>query len=75
MPSGRNKQAQELDPSSFDAVTGLANIYMHGRRFPEAESELRKVVTAHPELAAAHIQLGRVLAAEGKNDAAIAGAR
>ena len=43
------KQALALDPSSFDAVTGLANIYMHGRRFPEAETELRKVVTAHPE--------------------------
>ena len=65
------KQAVALDPSS-DAVTGLANIYMRGRRLPEAKEYLRKLVAAHPEQAAAHIQLGRVLAAEGKNDDAIA---
>ena len=51
---------------------GLANIYMRGRRFPDAEAALRKVVAAHPEEAAARIQLGRVLAAESKNDDAIA---
>src|SRR6202140_2817031 len=66
------KQALALDPSASDAVTGLANIYMRGRRFPDAEAELRKLIAAHPDQAAARIQLGRVLAAEGKNDEAIA---
>jgi predicted Zn-dependent protease len=33
---------------------------------------LRKLTAAHPEQAMAHIQLGRVLAAESKTDAAIA---
>jgi tetratricopeptide (TPR) repeat protein len=65
------KQALALDPSS-DALTGLANVYMRGRRFPEAEEYLRKLAAAHPDNEAAHIQLGRVLAAEGKTDAAIA---
>jgi tetratricopeptide (TPR) repeat protein len=65
------KAALALDPSS-DALTGLANIYMRGRRFPEAAECLRKLVAAHPEQAAAHIELGRVLAAEDKNDDAIA---
>jgi Flp pilus assembly protein TadD len=65
------KQALALDPTS-DALTGLANIYMRGRRFPEAEEYLRKLVAAHPDEAAAHVQLGRVLAAEGKNEEAIA---
>jgi tetratricopeptide (TPR) repeat protein len=65
------KQALALDPAS-DALTGLANIYMRGRRFPEAEEYLRKLVAARPNEAAAHVQLGRVLAAEGKNDEAIA---
>jgi tetratricopeptide (TPR) repeat protein len=65
------KQALALGPST-DAVTGLANIYMRGRRFPEAEAELRKLVTARPDLADAHIQLGRVLAADGKYEEAIA---
>jgi len=64
------KQALSLDPSS-DALTGLANLYMRGRQFPEAEEYLRKVVAAHPDQAAAHVELGRVLAAEVKNDAAI----
>ncbi len=35
-------------------------------------TRLRKLVAAHPEETAAHIQLGRVLAAESKNDDAIA---
>jgi tetratricopeptide (TPR) repeat protein len=65
------KQALALGPSS-DAVTGLANIYMHGHRLPEAEAELRKLVAARPEQANARIQLGRVLAADGKYDDAIA---
>lgn len=69
------KLALALDSSSEaaanDALTGLANIYMRGRRFPEAEDVLRKLVAAHPEEASTHIQLGRVLAAEGKNDAAV----
>jgi tetratricopeptide (TPR) repeat protein len=65
------KRALALDPAS-DALTGLANIYMHGRRFPDAEAALRKLVAAHPEEAAAHVQLGRVLAAEDKTDDAIA---
>lgn len=65
------KQALAMDGSA-DALTGLANIYMRGRRFPEAEAELRKLVAAHPDQAAARTQLGRVLAAESKNDDAIA---
>jgi Tfp pilus assembly protein PilF len=65
------KQALALDALSSDAVTGLANIYMRGRRFPEAEEYLRKMLAAHSDSAPAHIQLGRVLAAEGKTEAAI----
>ncbi len=65
------KQALALDPNS-EALTGLANIYMHGRRFVEAEEYLRKLVSAQPGYASAHVELGRVLVAEGKNDAAVA---
>jgi tetratricopeptide (TPR) repeat protein len=64
------KQALALDPKS-DALAGLASIYMRGHRFVEAEEYLRKLAAAQPGNAAAHIQLGRVLAAEGKNDAAV----
>jgi Flp pilus assembly protein TadD len=65
------KQALTLDPAS-EALIGLANLYLRGRRFPEAEEYLRKVIAAQPASAAAHIELGRVLAAESKNDAAVA---
>jgi Flp pilus assembly protein TadD len=65
------QQALALDPAS-DAITGLINISMRGRRFPEAEGYLRKLASAHPDDSAAHVQLGRVLAAQGKNEDAIA---
>jgi tetratricopeptide (TPR) repeat protein len=65
------RQAVALDPSS-DAVIGLANLYMRGRRFPEAADYLRKLIATHPERADAHIQLGQILADEDKNDEAIA---
>jgi len=65
------QQALALDPAS-DALTGLSNISMQGRRFPEAEGYLRKLAAAHPDDAAPHVQLGRVLAAQGKNEDAIA---
>src|SRR5208282_5420778 len=75
------KEALALDPSS-DAVTGLANIYMGSSRLAEAEAALRKLIAAHPDRSDPYqsnpsqsdprIQLGRVLAAEGKNDDAIA---
>ncbi|HEY3972270.1 MAG TPA: tetratricopeptide repeat protein [Candidatus Sulfotelmatobacter sp.] len=65
------KQALALDPMS-DAVTALANIYMRAHRLSEAEVELRKLAAVHPDRADVRIQLGRVLAADGKYDEAIA---
>jgi len=41
---------------------------MHGRRFPEAEDCLRRLLAEHADSAPVHIQLGRVLAAEGRLD-------
>jgi tetratricopeptide (TPR) repeat protein len=70
------KRALALDPSSSDAAIALANLYMHGRRFLDAENYLRKLLAQHPYSdpisAPTEIQLGRVLAAEGKTDDAIA---
>ena len=69
------KRALGLDPGSRDAVMGLANVYMRGRRFPEAEDYLRKLLAQHLDSGPVEIQLGRVLAAEGKNENAIAAMR
>ena len=66
------KQALALDNKSADAITGLINLYMRGKRFPEAEELLRKLVDLRPDDPNVHLQLGRVLAAAGKRDDAIA---
>ena len=65
------KQALALDENSADATVGLVNLYMQGKRFPEAETLLRKLVNLRPDDANVHLQLGRVLAASGKRDDAI----
>jgi Flp pilus assembly protein TadD len=65
------KQALALDPRSTEAVIALANIYMRGHRFPEAEEYLRKLQAANANSAPVHIELARVLAAEGDTKAAI----
>jgi tetratricopeptide (TPR) repeat protein len=65
------KQALKLDSTLSDAAIGLANIYMRARRFPEAEESLRGLLAQHADSAPVHIQLGRVLAAEGKSQEAI----
>jgi tetratricopeptide (TPR) repeat protein len=60
------------DAQSADALTALTNFYMEQKRFADAESLLRKLVALHPDEAAAHLQLGRMLAISGKNDEAAA---
>lgn len=73
-PAAEHRTAAETQANATetDALTGLANVYMHSRQFPEAEKCLRELVVVRPQDAGAHIQLGRVLAAQSKNDAALA---
>src|SRR6266850_2626918 len=65
------KQVLVLDPRSNEAVIGLTNIYMKSGRVAEAEPLLRQLATERPDDAGLHLQLGRVLAAQGKKDEAI----
>jgi Flp pilus assembly protein TadD len=60
------------DPSTTEAAIGLTNIYMKSGRLGEAEPLLRRLATERPNDAGIRLQLGRVLAAQGKNDDAIA---
>jgi tetratricopeptide (TPR) repeat protein len=71
------KQALALDPHSTDphnteAAIGLTNLYMKSGRLGEAEPLLRRLAGERPNDAGIHLQLGRVLAAQGKKDDAIA---
>jgi Flp pilus assembly protein TadD len=71
------KQVLTLDPRSSDphtmeAAIGLTNLYMKSGRLGEAEPLLRRLATERPDDAGIHLQLGRVLAAQGKKDDALA---
>ena len=63
---------QTNDPHSTEAAIGLTNIYMKSGRLADAEPLLRKLAADRPNETTLHLQLGRVLAAENKNDDAIA---
>jgi tetratricopeptide (TPR) repeat protein len=66
------KQALTLDPHSTDAAIGLTNIYMKSGRLGDAEPLLRRLAADRSDDAGIHLQLGRVLEAQGKKDEAIA---
>ena len=53
-------------------VERLIGIYLKQKRLADAETWLKKYVDEHPEHVAAHAQLAKVLAAEGKSSDAIA---
>jgi Flp pilus assembly protein TadD len=59
------------DPQTSDAAIGLTNLYMKSGRLGDAEPLLRRLATERPTDAGIHLQLGRVLEAEGKKDEAI----
>ncbi len=56
----------QLDPTCADALAGLSNAYMRSKRFPEAETALRKFLQLSPNDVNAHLQLGRVLRELGR---------
>ena len=66
------KQALALDAHSTEAAIGLTNIYMKSGRLGDAEPLLRGLAAERPDDAGIHLQLGRILAAQGKKDDAIA---
>jgi tetratricopeptide (TPR) repeat protein len=71
------KQALALDPHSTDprnteAAIGLTNLYMKSGRLGDAAPLLRRLAAERPDDAGIHLQLGRVLAAQGNKDDAIA---
>jgi Flp pilus assembly protein TadD len=65
------KQVLVIDPRSTEATIGLTNLYMKSGRIGEAEPLLRRLAAERPDDAGIHLQLGRVLAAQKKNDDAI----
>lgn len=69
---GEYKKVLAIDEHSTDAAIGLTNIYMKSGRLADAEPLLRSLAADRPDDGGLHLQLGRVLVAEKKNDDAIA---
>jgi tetratricopeptide (TPR) repeat protein len=55
-----------------DSIERLIGIYLKQKRFADAETWLYKYISANPQNTAAQLQLGKLLAAEGKPQEAIA---
>jgi tetratricopeptide (TPR) repeat protein len=66
------RKADELQPSSADALAALANLFMRAKRLPEAEQTLRRLAAIAPQDENGHLQLGRVLSAESHDAEAAA---
>jgi tetratricopeptide (TPR) repeat protein len=63
------KLAEAGNNGSIERLIGL---YLKQKRYADAETWLRKYMTANPQNTAAQLQLGKLLAAEGKTQEAIA---
>jgi tetratricopeptide (TPR) repeat protein len=55
-----------------DSIERLISFYLKQKRFSDAETWLHKYISANPQSTAAQLQLGKVQAAEGKTQGAIA---
>jgi tetratricopeptide (TPR) repeat protein len=55
-----------------DSIERLIGLYLRQKRFADAETWLHKYISANPQSTAAQLQLGKLLAAEGKTQEAIA---
>jgi len=55
-----------------DSIESLISLYLKQKRFSDAETWLHKYLAANPQNAAAQLQLGKLQAAEGKTQEAIA---
>src|SRR6476646_1364295 len=54
------------------SIEQLIGLYLKQKRYADAETWLHKYIAANPQNAAAQLQLGKLLAAEGKTQEAIA---
>jgi len=66
------RRALEFEPDSAEALEGVVRAATQGKRWDEAEAALRRLLKLEPTNAAAHVQLGRVLMAQGRKDESVA---
>jgi len=61
-----NHKALALEPTSLDAKFGIAMVYFHHRRLPEAKRSLEEILRENSEFYPAYLRLGMI--AELSND-------
>jgi tetratricopeptide (TPR) repeat protein len=75
--SGNSAAAEQqylklAEAGNNDSIERLIGLYLKQKRFADAEIWLRKYMAANPQSTSAQLQLGKLLAAEGKTQEAIA---
>jgi tetratricopeptide (TPR) repeat protein len=69
--SAEQQYLKLADSGNNDSVEHLIGLYLKQKRYSDAETWLRKYMAGNPQNSAAQVQLGRLLAAEGKAQEAI----
>jgi tetratricopeptide (TPR) repeat protein len=72
LASAEQQYLKLAESGNSESVEYLIGLYLKQKRFADAETWLRKYMAANPQNAAAQLQLGKLLAAQGKTQEAIA---
>jgi len=72
LASAEQQYVKLAESGNSESVEHLIGLYLKQKRYADAETWLRKYMAAKPQNAAAQLQLGKILAAEGKTQEAIA---
>jgi tetratricopeptide (TPR) repeat protein len=70
--SAERQYVKLAEAGNSESVERLIGLYLKQKRYADAETWLRKYMAANPQNAAAQLQMGKLLAAEGKSKEAIA---
>ncbi len=71
-PAAEQQYLKLAAAGNNDSIERLIGLYLKQKRFSDAETWLRKYLTANPQNTAAQLQLGKLQAAEGKTQEALA---
>ena len=72
LPAAEQQYLKLAEAGNGEAMEHLIGVYLKQKRYGDAEAWLHKYMAANPQNTAAQLQLGKLLAAEGKTQEAIA---
>jgi tetratricopeptide (TPR) repeat protein len=71
-PSAEQEYLKLAESGNRESIEHLITLYIKQKRYADAETWLNKYMAANPQNTAAQLELGKLLAAEGKTQEAIA---